>query len=434
MLHIRIASGLALLVVLSFVSSGPVAEVDPVNRAIDRGVTALKSAMKGVAKEGGQADRTSRGYMRMGEMQVGIQALGVLTLIECGVEPDDPVIQKRLPGLRQESISATHTYSLALLIVLLDRIGDPDDVPLIHSLALRLLAGQYYVGGWSYYCPPNEPDEVKRLTKLLKDRPAVPRERKKDDAERRNPPPLPAEVQDQLKRLERQRRDVVPNPANFQGRGDNSNTQFAVFGLWVARRHGIPIATALAAVEARFRKTQNDDGGWGYVPSARGEANKDTGSTPTITAAGLMVLGMCHAHAAELALRANPKAKDLPDPLRDDALKMGFNYLSAAIGPPGPKAPLVPRPQGRTQVAYYFLWSVERVGVSYHLRTIGTKEWYKWGSGLLVAAQESDGYWQHEYGPVVDTCFALLFLKRVNLVKDLTEELKRLQETSSGSR
>jgi hypothetical protein len=429
MVYFRIIGGCSLLASLLFAATGPVAEVDPVNKAIDRGVAALKSALKGVRKDGGQADRTSRGFLRMGEMQVGIQALGVLTLLESGVDADDPIIQQRLPGLRQESITATHTYTLTLLVLLFDRLDDPDDVPLIHSLGLRLLAGQYYNGGWSYHCPPNEPDEVKRLTKLVKDRPEKPRKRNANDERK----PAPAEVQEALKRLERQRRDVVPTPANYQGRGDNSNTQFAVLGLWVARRHGIPIAPALAQVETRFRKSQNDDGGWGYVPTARGEANRDTGSTPTMTAAGLMVLGTCYAHAAELAQKANPKAPNLPDLRRDDVLKQGFNYLTAAIAP-GPRGPLVPRAQGKTQVGFYFLWSVERVGVGYHLRTIGTKDWYAWGSSLLVAAQESDGCWQHEYGPAVDSCFALLFLKRVNLFKDLTEQLKLLQAASVGGR
>jgi hypothetical protein len=265
---------------------------------------------------------------------------------------------------------------------------------------------------------------MKRLTKLVKERPAEP---KKMDSSERKVPPLPDEVQEQLKQLVRMRRDVAPSRENFQGRGDNSNTQFAVLGLWTARRYGIPVGPALAAAESRFRKSQGPDGGWGYVPSARGEANKDTGTTPSMTCAGLMVLGMSYAHTAETALAANPNAQ-LPDLARDPALRGGFAYLAGGIGQAlGPRGRIMPKTQGYTQTGYYYLWSVERVGVGYNTRIIGNKDWYAWGAAILVASQEADGCWQHEYGYVVDTCFALLFLKRVNLFKDATEQLGRLE-------
>lgn len=426
MRHFIATLGCALLALLSFTPASPSAEADTVNKAIDRGVAALKKAMKGGQREDNHTNPSSRGFARFqsGDMQIGVTALATLTLVECGVPADDPVILKRLPSLREASIKATHTYSVALLIVLFDRVGDVDDVPLIHSLALRLLAGQYYADGWSYYCPTPAPEEVKKLTKLIKERPAE-GGRKKADA--KTPPPLPDDVQEQLKRLVRMRRDLVPSKENFQGRGDNSNTQFGVLGLWVARRHGIPIGPALQAAESRFRKSQNADGGWGYVPSAKGEANKDTGSTPSMTCAGLMVLGMSHVAAADVAVRSNPKA-DVPDLARDPALRGGFAFLAGGVGQPlGPMGKLAPRTQGLVQTGYYYLWSMERVGVGYNLRFIGNKDWYTWGAGLLVASQEADGCWQHEYGYVVDTCFALLFLKRVNLFKDLTQELNNLE-------
>ncbi|MBY0522164.1 MAG: hypothetical protein K2R98_02125 [Gemmataceae bacterium] len=334
-------------------------------------------------------------------------------------------LQRRATASRQWRIGATHTYTIATLILLFDKIGDADDVPLLHSLAVRLMFGQYYAGGWSYLCPPCPADKAKRLMKLLKDRADDgTREKKEPERDGLNPPALPKEVEEQIKRWARVRREAVPAPDNFQGRGDDSNTQFAVLGLWVARRYGIPIAPSLALVEARFRKSQNPDGGWGYVPSARGEMNKDTGSTPSMTCAALMVLGMSYANAVESAMRANANPADVPELAKDPAIRRGFGYLAGGIGMAMPKGPARP---GFTQTGYYFLWSLERVGVGYNLRVIGNKDWYAWGATLLVASQESDGYWQHEYGPVVDTCFALLFLKRVNLVKDLSKDLKGVQ-------
>jgi AcrR family transcriptional regulator len=74
---------------------------------------------------------------------------------------------------------------------------------------------------------------------------------------------------------------------------------------------------------------------------------------------------------------------------------------------------------------YYFLWSLERVAVAYDLSTFGGHDWYQWGSAWLLGKQTAAGGWLGRYGPGgVDTCFALLFLKRANLSRDLTASLQ----------
>ena len=73
----------------------------------------------------------------------------------------------------------------------------------------------------------------------------------------------------------------------------------------------------------------------------------------------------------------------------------------------------------------YYMWSVERVAVLYDLRTIADRDWYLWGTDILLPTQRGNGSWQTRSYPgsnsTIDTCFALLFLKRVNLVQDLTD-------------
>jgi hypothetical protein len=69
----------------------------------------------------------------------------------------------------------------------------------------------------------------------------------------------------------------------------------------------------------------------------------------------------------------------------------------------------------------------------YDLPTVGDKEWYRWGAGILVPAQKANGEWKdvlvsgkeigHHWGPIVDTSFALLFLKHSHPMKDLTPKL-----------
>jgi hypothetical protein len=221
---------------------------------------------------------------------------------------------------------------------------------------------------------------------------------------------------------------------------------------------------ALRAVERHFRSTQFNDGGWGYVD---GEMRGSV-PTPTMTCAGL--LGV----AVGLGV-SNDKAKERGvtprDPAKDPFLKGGLAALARSIDVPperilgldappvaGPGAapdpdrmpdripgrmPTRPGPDGigprfggggnggfrggrrRNMVGigrlYYYLWSVERVAVALNLDLIGNKDWYAWGSRILLSSQGEDGTWQgeHDLGGV-DTCFALLFLKRANLANDLT--------------
>ena len=50
------------------------------------------------------------------------------------------------------------------------------------------------------------------------------------------------------------------------------------------------------------------------------------------------------------------------------------------------------------------------MGIVGHLRFIGKADWYLEGAEFLLLAQDDMGSW--ESGDVVETCFALLFLKR----------------------
>jgi hypothetical protein len=74
------------------------------------------------------------------------------------------------------------------------------------------------------------------------------------------------------------------------------------------------------------------------------------------------------------------------------------------------------------------LWTLERVAVLYNLDEVDGKDWYHWGAEVLLDTQRADGSW-HVGGypgnlPTVDTSFALLFLKRANLVRDLSKRLE----------
>jgi hypothetical protein len=67
-------------------------------------------------------------------------------------------------------------------------------------------------------------------------------------------------------------------------------------------------------------------------------------------------------------------------------------------------------PMSGPQWHYYYLYGLERMGIVGHLRFLGKTDWYLEGAEYLLREQDDMGSWQG--GDVVDTCFALLFLKR----------------------
>lgn len=387
--------------------------VDPkaVDQAIERGVKALR----GMQAENGT-------WLHQ---EIGATALAGLTLLECGAKPDDKAVQRAADAVRKASVRLTHNYSICLAIFFFDRLGEPGDIPLIESLAVRLLAGQTSTGGWNYYCPPVSEAEARRLEgQLAQRKELVGRDRPpKPGAVKRTTKDLPREIQHQLALLHRM------DAAGPMSGSDNSNTQFATLALWIAHRYGLPVQDALKRVETRFRTSQRADGGWGYFDPAMRVSAWMGRSTASMTCAGLLGLAVADGKVSESAQARRPSStKPARDFNKDLNIRKGLMALSTSIGKPVGKkddrqAGRAPMPQvgGRT---YYFLWSLERVGVALDLKTIGKKDWYAWGAEILLANQHEDGTWQGNYAECgADTCFALLFLKRANLVPDLTTQL-----------
>ena len=357
--------------------------------------------------------------------QIGMTALAGLTLLECDIPVDEPGMQQTIAAVRKGSVNANQTYSVALCLLFLDRLGDPDDVPLIESLAVRLLAGQARIGAYGYNCPSISAEEVRRLGNQLNQRTELigrvklpARSDKEPEKGTDKAPPrrlvkdLPREIQQQLQLINR-----VGGPLD---RCDNSNTQFATLALWAVRKHGMPVDMALARIDAYFRSTQNIDGTWNYSPGF-------PKTSAAMTCAGLIGLAVGHGSIAAQIQEKKPNAKSGRDISRDPAVARGLRVLGTAIDHPlarlakgkGPRAHHL-RAEG---TGYYFLWSLERLAVAVDLKTIGGKDWYAWGTEVLIDSQLENGSWQGDHGNA-DTCFGLLFLQRANLVKDLTARLR----------
>jgi hypothetical protein len=367
-------------------------------KAMDRGVAYLKS----LQKPDGSWPHDRK----------GATPLAAWTLLECDVSPNDPIIQKAAAYTRDFILTSDRTYEIALAIMLFDRLGDPEDLPLIESLAVQLLAGQNAHHGWSYDCPPLPQAELA----YLRDHLAKQKEKPAPKLPEQRPPQKPRDPklvhESAMKLAQILNQAPLPRPIpGLQDEADNSNTQFALLALWVARRNGMPIDKALERVAVRFRATQHKSGGWPYDNRPFGPDQKPSQPTATMTAAGLLAL------AAANGLTLDKGVKQ--DFNKDPVVTAGLVAVSVSIGEPGqPRDKLLLANPGRS---YYFLWTLERMAVIYNLKTIGGKDWHRWGVELILANQQADGSWRGEFADGgCDTCFALLFLRKANIAEDLT--------------
>jgi hypothetical protein len=413
-----------------------------IDEAIAKGVKFLKE------------EQSADGSWRGGHT-LGTTALPALTLLECGVPGTDPKILKAADWIRHNWQNNTATYEISLAILFLDRHGKKGDKTVIQALALRLIAGQNTNGGWDYDCPKlTDKEATDLLTMLKKTRPKAPPilidkgdkgdktlpnplDKKNDlkqtipDKDKTGNPGLnsPALAAPQIAapgvppKQPPKKDGKPPKGGPKSNRDDNSNTQFAMLALWAARRHDIPVENVMALIEKRFRTSQMDNGAWGY------HYNDGSRGKPSMTCVGLLGLALGNGSAGELALRnykGDPKAAPAAKKPAgvEAAIALGIEALAPHL-----EKHIIEGQNFPPGISLYFVWSVERVGVLYGFRKIGEHDWYEWGVNLLLPTQRiNNGCWDtHSYpgaNPTIDTCFALLFLKRVNLVQDLTDNLR----------
>lgn len=414
-----------------------------VEEAVQRGVEFLRATQSG---EGTWTDGAGH--------EVGCTALAGIALIESGIRPADGAIQRAANFVRNKASALSDTYQISLAIIFLDRMKDPKrDDTMIQSLAARLIAGQTATGGWTYSVTGgprgarvSDPEAQQMITALKK----------------MTPPPIPLQVsyRERPTRLglcikqseeivvkptqttldaadyEKKRVTIVGAlPANLKSRvvfqnpakyddldpverkellksdaGDNSNTHFAMIGLWIARKHGVPTERTFALVAKRYRTSQDPSaGGWGY-------SYPQSGSTHPMTCIGLLGL------AIGSALAVDPAAGRLE---QDPAILKSLKFLGRNVGMP--VGHFKDRPKVKEVGGLYYLWALERIAVLYDIATLDKKDWYRWGAEILIGNQLQDGSWAeggyHGEKPVLNTALAILFLKRANLTPDLSKRL-----------
>jgi hypothetical protein len=78
---------------------------------------------------------------------------------------------------------------------------------------------------------------------------------------------------------------------------------------------------------------------------------------------------------------------------------------------------------------YYLLYSVERLCMISRIEKLGSRDWYAEGAAILLRSQGADGSWTGVHGTVVDSCMALLFLRKAFIARPdiATEDAGRVQ-------
>jgi hypothetical protein len=375
---------------------------------------------------------------------VGYAALPALTLLECGVPPGDPGIQRAATFVRLSvpSKELTSTYEVSLALLFLDRLGNPKDKPYIEILAGRLIASQTPTGGWGYETQYLSAIDTAEIIKYVRQLEPLPLNHllsgrvisMYNPFVKSEPVPgsdlvpkrtvklpgrfllLPCFTQFGTFPLVDPTAENSAKLAPFLKHTDNSTTQFALLALWAARRHNIPCTRTGALTFMRFHTGQNSDGSWGYEYKLGGSAG-----SATMINTGLLGMAVGHGIVKEMKLNDDPPVDS------DPRILNGFKALYAHVGTPKDRIKNIDYPN------MYFLWGLERVCMLYNVHTVGDRDWYHWAAEALVANQDPEGFWHKKdpkgneiypgASPTMDTSFALMVLKRANLAQDLSTYL-----------
>jgi hypothetical protein len=299
-----------------------------VREAQDRGVAYLKQQQRDQGGGRWNWENDTLTVLQAG----GSSSLALLALLESGVKVDDPVVRRGMPYLR--SLEPKHTYVVSLQTQVLCKANRKEDA-----------------------------DLIKRNVKWL------------EDAAQRN-------AQGEL---------IGWTYTNAPGnRADNSNSRYAVSGLYAAHKVGFKTKKVDFWKDVRdyYLRTQMADGGWTYANA--------TGSRPTHTMTGSGIV--CLLQAKDAAGKGDKET--------DAAIDKGLDWIGRNLVFQNPPH------------SFYNCDVIASLGRASERKEFGAgagkRDWYREGAEWLLKNQKAGGEWQINQAidsfPIISTSFALRFL------------------------
>jgi len=306
---------------------------------------------------------------RHANMHAGaVEALAALTALTAGAAPTDRPVAAAAGYVRRAQCETVPAR--ALRIILLGRLGDANDKPMIQA-DVQWLVRQGATGGWGY--GPAHPSELYR-----------------------------------------------------PGRTDTINSHLAIVALAEASEAGASVAAATwNLARAYWTKAQNPDGGWGLEPRSSTQGRVLQDSLAPATAAG--IVAMLTIERKRLEAGAGPYntigQRTAFGPADLAAAAKGRQWLTDhydLAGVPG-------LPIGKADGWYYpYLLSFTRAAEHTGTRLVGRDRWLSRLAEHIVTARQADGHWPAPDGVVRDeqakdlrtgddvvrTCLATLALAR----------------------
>ncbi|MBA4064769.1 MAG: hypothetical protein C0501_13855 [Isosphaera sp.] len=333
--------------------------VEKVRKAIDNGVRYLKK------QQNPQGNWEGIVLGTLADLEGGTTALVTLALLNCGVKPDDPALVKPMDYLRQLSKNPKKTYVVALCNLVFAEARDPKDLPLVQRNADWLIRTAL---GWEVDAVTGVPAGTLRGWSY---------------------------------------------PQNAIA--DNSNTQYALLGLYAAKQAGAKVPEAAwRGVQEFYARTQltppdNPQAGyWKYYNGMAGEGMPESISMSVAGVCGLLIARMGLDASEQKLDPATGVARNCGDygAGQNAALARGMNWVAEKFRFESPKS------------TFYNVYGIERLGRLSGQRFLGAHDWYREGCEMLVRIQEQGSDGSISRGKSIDgtahlsTAFALLFLSK----------------------
>jgi hypothetical protein len=284
------------------------------------------------------------------DAKTGVTSLVTLALIRAGEKPDSPAVGKALGFLRGFGPGDLHsTYAISLQTQVFaaalpesDRSRIAANVMWLERAQIRPGDGMGQSGSWSY-----------------------------SDAKHTRP-------------------------------GDNSNTHYALAGLFAAAGAGVPVKPAIwKFARAYWARTQRRDGSWAYTPNS----NNPTASMTCAGVSSLIISGPRRFEGGEFLDGA--AIRNCGTEAVDKSRHAGVDWLANHFR-------LDQNFGAGQQWRFYFLDELQRAARLAGLRYFGQNDWYRLGALALVDEQSKPGgFWTGalmEQDKLLATSFALLFL------------------------